>query len=29
MMNERYIASMVLHGVGDAMGYFKGHWVRY
>eukprot|EP01088_Endostelium_zonatum_P000503 TRINITY_DN10753_c0_g1_i1.p1 TRINITY_DN10753_c0_g1~~TRINITY_DN10753_c0_g1_i1.p1 ORF type:complete len:438 (+),score=116.27 TRINITY_DN10753_c0_g1_i1:75-1388(+) len=26
VMKERYIASMVLGGVGDALGYYGGHW---
>lgn len=25
-MLERYEACMLLHGVGDAMGYKNGHW---
>jgi ADP-ribosylarginine hydrolase len=25
-LNEKYLASMVLHAVGDAMGYKNGSW---
>lgn len=25
-MNERYRACMILAAVGDAMGYYRGHW---